>query len=267
MLEIFQYDFFLNAFLAALLASFACGIVGTFVVVRKVVFISGGIAHTAYGGIGLGYLMGINPLIGAFAFSTGAAYFISAMRRKNSSNEDTLIGILWAVGMALGIVFISLTPGYTPNLMSYLFGDILTVPFDDILIMIAADIIIAAVVFFNLDKFIAITFDEEYSRTLGLPVDRLYFLLYVLIALTTVILIKLVGIILVIALLTIPPTISIKFTKSIKSMMLLSILLGILFSFLGLLLSYYLNLASGASIILVGAAGFIFSVILTGNKN
>ncbi len=261
MFEIFQYDFMVNALIASLLASVAFGIVGSYVVVRKIVFISGGIAHTAYGGIGLGYLLGINPIYGALAFSLGAAGFISTMRKANSQFEDTLIGIMWAFGMALGIMFINFTPGYAPDLMSYLFGNILTIPQSELLVMSLLDLFIVGIVFLFFKEFQSITFDEEYSRTLGLPVDNLYLLLLMLIAVTTVLLIKLVGIILVIALLSIPSAISINYVKSLKSMMLLSIALGVIFTTVGLLLSYYLNLASGATIIIIAVAAYLISAL------
>ena len=262
MFEIFQYDFMLNAALASLLASIAFGIVGTYVVVKRIVFISGGIAHTAYGGIGLAFFIGINPFWGAIAFAVGAAVFISIVRRGEHQHEDTLIGIMWALGMAVGVILIGLTPGYVPNLMSYLFGNILTIPTIDLWGMLLLDIIIISVVSLFFRQFQAITFDEEYSRAIGLQVDNLYLLLLVLIAITTVILIKLVGIILVVALLAIPASISIHFVKSLKSMMILSSFLGIIFTISGLLLSYYLNLAAGATIIIVSVICYFASSLL-----
>jgi len=259
MFEIFNYDFMVNAVYACILASIACGIVGAYVVVKRIVFISGGISHTAYGGIGLGYFFGFNPLYGAIGFSLLTAGFLSVMRKKKSQHEDTIIGILWAFGMAVGILFVNLTPGYSSNLMSYLFGNILTVPVSELAMMLILDAVIIILVTVFYKEFQAITFDEEYSRTLGLPVDRLYLLLLVIIALTTVLLIKLVGIILVVALLSIPSAISIKFVKSLKQMMIMSVLLGLLFTLSGLFLSYYLNLSSGAVIIMVSSAGYLAS--------
>lgn len=259
MLELFQYNFFVNAVIASVLASVAFGIVGTYVVVKRIVFISGGISHTAFGGIGLGYLLGFNPIIGAFGFSIGAASFISVFRRNNKGSEDSLIGIMWAFGMALGILFTSLKQGYTPNLMSYLFGNILTIPRSDVYSMLILDTFIVAVVTLFYKQFQAVTFDEEFARTQGLPVDVIYTLLLIIIALTTVMLIKLVGIILVIAMLSIPASIAINYVKSIKGMMLVSVILGIIFTLGGLLLSYYLNLASGATIIMVSVAGYLIS--------
>jgi zinc transport system permease protein len=257
MTEIFEYEFIRNAIFASILASVACGIVGSFIVVKKLTFISGGIAHTAYGGVGLGYLLGINPLFGAIFFSLIASTSISIMRSKKNQSEDTLIGIMWALGMALGIIFISLSPGYAPDLMSYLFGNILAVSLLEIYLMIILNIIIVAVVMINFKKLQAVTFDEEYSRAMGINVDRYYFILYLLIALTVVLLIKVAGIILVIALLSIPASISLNFTKSIGRMITNAIFIGVGMMLLGLFLSYYLNLPSGSVIIIVSSIAYM----------
>ncbi|MCW8849390.1 MAG: metal ABC transporter permease [Melioribacteraceae bacterium] len=256
MIEILQYDFMVNAIIASLLASVACGIIGTYIVIKRLVFLSGGIAHSAYGGIGLGYLLSFNPIFGAVGSSILGAVFISKMRKNKSENEDTLIGIIWAFGMALGVLFIGLAPGYAPDLMSYLFGNILTVSKTEILFMAVADIIIIVTVTLFYKQFQAITFDEEYSKTAGLNVDLFYLILFVLIAVTIVLLIKLVGIILVVALLTIPAAISKFFATSLIKMMLYSILFGVTFTMVGLLFSYYLNLASGSAIIILSVFGY-----------
>jgi len=256
MFEIFEYEFMINALLASILASVACGIIGTYIVIKRLVFLSGGIAHSAYGGIGLGYLLSFNPIFGAVASSILGAIFVSKMRENKSENEDTLIGIIWAFGMALGVLFISLSPGYAPDLMSYLFGNILTVSKTELLLMLIADLIIIITVGIFYKHFQAITFDEEYSKTTGMNVERLYLLLFILIAVTIVLLIKLVGIILVVALLTIPAAISKFFAKSLKMMMLFAISFGLLFTVVGLLSSYYLNLASGSAIIILSVFGY-----------
>ncbi len=265
MFEIFHYDFMVNAILASVLASVVFGVVGTYVVVKRIVFISGGIAHTSYGGIGLALLIGVDPFWGAVTFSLVSAVFISIVRKQKRQHEDTLIGIMWAFGMALGVIFISLTPGYVPNLMSYLFGNILLIPSIDLIGMLLLDVIILTLVILFFKEFQAITFDEEFSRAIGLPVDNLYVLLLVLIAVTTVILIRLVGIILVVALLSVPAAISINYVRSIRSMMILSTILGLFFSISGLLLSYYLNLATGATIIIVAVFCYLISYVF-GNK-
>ncbi|MBN2571104.1 MAG: metal ABC transporter permease [Ignavibacteriales bacterium] len=267
MFEIFQYDFMINAILACLLASIAFGIIGTYVLVKRIVFISGGIAHSTYGGIGLGYLVGFSPLYGAIGFGILSALFISLLRKFKFQSEDLLIGIMWSFGMALGILFISFSPGYAPNLMSYLFGNILTISFEEIITISILDVIIFLIVIIFYEQFLAITFDEEFAETLGLPVGKLYTLLLVLIALTIVILIKLVGIILVIAMLTIPPSISIRFSNKLSQMMFISVILGIIFTLIGVLISYYLNLVSGATIIVVSIIFYLISLLFNRGKS
>lgn len=269
MLEVLQYEFMQNALIAGLLASVACGIIGVYVVVKRVVFISGGIAHASFGGIGLGYLLGINPVLGAVFFTITSALGIGLVTKRTKLPEDTAIGILWAMGMALGIIFINLAPGYAPDLFSYLFGNILTVPAFDLTLMLILDAVIITVVLLLYKEFLLLSFDEEFSTVVGVPTERLYLLLLCLIALTVVVLIRVVGIILVIALLTIPAALARQFTHNLKKMMLLSILAGIVFTFSGLWLSYLLDLASGATIILVsGTAMFIsFGVSKLRHKN
>jgi zinc transport system permease protein len=270
MLEALQYEFMRNALMAGLLAAVACGIVGVYVVVKKIVFISGGIAHTSFGGIGLGYFLGINPIIGALVFSLGSGLAIGGITRKTRLPADTAIGILWAVGMALGVIFIYLTPGYAPDLMSYLFGNILTVPMSDILLMLALDAVIIVIVFALFKEYLILSFDEEYATAIGMPVEKLYLLLLAMIALTVVVLIRVVGMILVIALLTFPAAMARLFTHNMKKMMGLSVIFGFLFMLGGLWLSYELKLPSGATIILLGgvilAASFGISKIRLKNK-
>ncbi|MFA6808417.1 MAG: metal ABC transporter permease [Eubacteriales bacterium] len=258
-MEVLQYEFMRNALTAGILASIACGIVGTFVVVKRIVFISGGISHSAYGGIGLGYYFGFNPMLGAVLFSLMTAMTIGLVSKKPGQREDTLIGVMWAIGMAIGVVFIQITPGYTADLFSYLFGSILAVPTTDITLMFILDILIMVVVFIFFREFTAICFDEEFAALISYP-KKLYLLLLCLVALTVVTLIRVVGIILVIAMITIPAGISAQFTESIKKMMFMSVLLGTIFTTLGLVLSYKFDIASGAAIILVSGVCYIFSL-------
>ncbi len=258
MINVLQYEFMRNALLAAILVSIACGIVGTLVIIKRLVFISGGIAHAAFGGIGLGYFIGLNPVITAIPFSISAALLIGVISRKTRISEDAAIGILWSLGMALGIIFIGLAPGYAPDLFSYLFGSILTVPFSDIVLMLVLDLIIIGVVMLLFKEFQAIAFDEEFSEIRGVPVRTLYLLLLCLIGLSIIILIRVVGIVLVIALLTIPSTIARQFVNRLKDLMILSTLCAIVLTVSGLILSYYFNLPSGALIVmLLGVVFFI----------
>ena len=259
MIEILQYEFMVNALAAALLAAVACGIIGVYVVVKRIVFIGGGIAHASFGGIGLGYLIGIEPVLCAIPFSIASAIAIGEVSRRAKLAEDTAIGIIWAMGMALGIVFISLTPGYAPDLFSYLFGNILTVPRSDLSVMLLLDVIIIVVVCLLYKEFLAITFDEEFATVIGVPAHKLYLVLLCLIALTVVLLIRVVGVILVIALLTIPAAVSRRFTNDLKKMMLLSIFFAASFAITGLYLSYLFDLPSGSMIVLVSGIVFLIS--------
>ena len=259
MMDILQYEFMQRAFIAALLVSVACGIVGTYVVIKRIVSLSGAISHAAFGGIGLGYFLGLNPILAAIPFSIVSAIGIGAIHEKVKISEDTAIGIIWSVGMAIGILFINLTPGYAPDLFSYLFGSILTVSNSDIIIMIILDILIIGIVYLFQREFLSIAFDEEYSKVLGIPSELIYILLLSLVALSVVVLIKVVGVILVIALLTIPAAITKQYTSNLKRLMFMSTVVGMVFTSLGLLLSYIFNLSSGATIVLVLAAGFLIS--------
>ena len=250
-MEVLQYEFMRNAIVAGLLAAIACGVVGVYVVVKKIVAISGSIAHASFGGVGLGYLLGISPVLGALFFTLASAIVMGRVTRKTKLPEDTAIGILWAIGMALGVIFIGLTPGYVPDLFSYLFGNILTVPTTDLIFMLVLDVIIIVLVAVFYKGFLALCFDEEFGTVVGAPMAALYLLLLCMIALTIVVLIRVVGIILVIALLTVPAALAKQFTYDLRRMMLLSVIFGVIFTFGGLWLSYVLDLASGATIILL----------------
>lgn len=258
----FEFKFIQNAILAGFLVSIACGIIGTLVVVKRITFISGGISHASFGGIGIGLYLGINPLFTAAIFSIISALLIGIIGERAKKREDSAIGIIWALGMAIGVIFVSLTPGYVPDLFSYLFGNILTVSMSDIYFLILLDFIILIVISTLYKEFLAISFDEEYAKSLGLPVKTLYYLLLCLIALTVVLLMRAVGIVLVIAYLTIPATISNLFTRNLKSMMILSAILGIIVSILGLILSYRFNIATGATIVIVSIF-FLLAASLT----
>jgi len=259
---ILQYTFMQNAFLAAVLVSVACGLVGTYVVVKRIVFISGGISHAAFGGIGLGYFLGVNPILAAIPFSIASALLMGLTSKKVKVSEDTAIGILWSLGMAIGIIFINLTPGYVPDLMSYLFGSILTVPTSDLVIMFILDIIIITLVYLLRREFQGISFDEEFSQVMGMHTTAIYLILLSLVALSVVVMIKVVGVILVIALLTIPAAIAKQYTYHLGRMMFISVILGMILTTGGLYISYLFNLASGATIVLVLGLGFFVSSII-----
>jgi len=267
MLEAFQFEFMRNAMMAGLLASLACGVVGVYVVVKKIVSMSGGIAHASFGGIGLGYFLNFSPVLGAMFFSLLSALTIGLVTRRTRLPEDTAIGILWALGMALGVIFIGLSAGYAPDLMSYLFGNILTVPVSDLYLMAALDFIIVALAAAFYKEFLVLSFDEEFGTVVGMPVTGFYLLLLCMVALTVVVLIRVVGMILVIAMLTFPAAMARQFTHDIKKMMILAVIFGMIFTFGGLWMSYVLNLASGATIILLSGLVLLLTYIAVGLRN
>ena len=260
MIEALQFEFMQNALIAGLLASVICGVMGTMVVVNRIVFLSGGIAHAAFGGIGLAFFFGWPYLVGTIGFSVIAALVMAIVTLKAKHRADTIIGVIWAIGMAIGILLLDLTPGYNVDLMSYLFGSILTVPDSDIWMMVGVAAVIFGVVTYFYNDYLALSYDEEFAQIRGVRVNTLYVLMIVMLALGVVMIIQVVGLILVIALMTIPPYIAEKYSKSLVSMMVLSSVLSALFTVIGLWLSYVFNLTSGASIIIVAGFGFLISL-------
>ncbi len=265
---LFEYQFLQNALLASILASIVCGIIGDIIIEKKLVMMSGGIAHTSYGGVGLGYLLGFEPIIGAFLFSVCAALGIGYIKRKGGARSDVVIGLFWSLGMALGILFIALMPGYPPDLSSYLFGNILSVTKSDLYLMVLLTVIVIFVIFALFNNWKAYLFDEEFATIIGIKTVFLEYLLLLLIAMTVVVLIRVVGIILVLALLTAPAATASVFTFDFKRRMLYSILFGSVFCIAGLWISYEMNIASGAVIVVISVISYLltYTVRTVNNK-
>jgi len=259
MMEAFQFEFMRNAFVAAVLASICCGVIGVYVVFKRMVGLSGGIAHVAFGGIGLGYFLGVNPLFTVLPFSLAAALGIGFVSRKSKLPEDTTIGIFWSIGMALGIILIKLTPGYAPDLFGYLFGNILTVSMSDIGLMLVLDILIVLMVGWLYNDLLSFSFDEDFARVSGVAVNFLYYALLCLVALSVVMLIKVVGMILVIALMTLPVAMAKQYTHSLRKTIYLAVAFGAFLTISGIGISYLYNLATGATIILTLGTAFLLS--------
>lgn len=258
-----EHGFLQSALIAGLLASIGCGVMGTYVVVKRIAFLAGGIAHSVLGGMGAAIYYGHDPLVGALIAAVVSALIIGAVRLKWKTQEDTLISALWAIGMAVGILFISQTPGYQSDLMSYLFGNILLVPTDSLWFMVALDAALLAIVAAYHRQFLAVVFDEEFARLRGIPVTFFYLLLLVLVAVTVVLLIQVVGLILVLALLTLPAAVAGHYVHSLGRMMLLATLLGSLVSISGLAISYSPDLPPGPVIILLAGSLYVVSVIFS----
>jgi zinc transport system permease protein len=247
--SIFQYGFIIKGLLGAIFASITAGLAGTYVVSKRMVFLSGGITHASFGGIGIGYFLGINPVLGAAVFGILSALGVEYLSVKQKIREDSAIGILWAFGMAIGIIFIYLTPGYTPNLMSYLFGSILTVSRADIIALgiMSAILILYFGIFYR--TILYISFDEVFARTYSSYVDIFKYITTSLIALTIVLNIRMAGVVLVISLLTIPPNIAMLFTRVYFKIVIWSVLAGFVGTATGYAISFYAGIPVGATII------------------
>ena len=253
MIEALSYEFIQNALIAGVLVSIVSGIIGSLIVVNRMVFLAGGIAHTSYGGIGLAIFLGFPIFLGASLFAVISALIIASITLNHRDRVDTFIGLMWAVGMALGVVFIDLTDGYKGDLMSYLFGSILSVTDSDIYYMVILLISTILIVTLRYREILAVSYDIEYAKLRGINVRFYYTLILVLSALSVVVAIKVVGLILVIALLTIPIYIAEKLSNTLYMMMILSGIFSSIFTILGLVISYIYNISSGASIILISA--------------
>jgi zinc transport system permease protein len=252
--HLLAFDFVRHAILAGLLASVLCGVVGTFVVVKRLVFISGGISHAAFGGLGLCYYLGLDYRLGAGAVAVGSALALSGGGRGRGRSHDAIIGILWAVGMAAGVVFLHLTPGYAPNLQTYLFGNILTVTARDVRLTLGLVVVLLALLALFWKELVAVAFDEAFAAVQGVPVRLVLAALMVAIALAVVFLIQLVGTLLVIALLTIPPALALRLVDGFLAVMVTATLAGMAMTLGGLVLSYAFDLPSGPAVVLLGAA-------------
>lgn len=263
MFDLLHMHFMHNAMLAAGMAGIVCAIVGTLVVINRIVFISGGIAHTAYGGVGLSVFFGLTPLFGITLVSIVASLLMAWVTLKAKHRMDTMIGVLWALGMAVGVILVDMTPGYNVDLMSYLFGSIMTVPNSDLWLMACLTLLILGTVGYFYVDFVAMSFDPEFARVRGIPVTGLYILLMLTIGLSVVIVIQVVGLILVIALMSISPFIAERFSPSPLHMMGISLGLNLIFAVLGLLLSISLDVSAGPSIILVASLAFFGAQVLS----
>lgn len=260
MIEALQYAFMRNALIAGILISIACGIVGTLVVLRRIVFLSGGIAHAAYGGIGLGFFLGLDPLLSALGFAVIFALGMGLVEIKARQRADTVIGALWAIGMAFGIILLDFTPGYKADLMSYLFGSILAVPTHYLWWVLALDVVILLFITLLFKEVLAISFDEIFATTRNIPVEALQLATICVVTLAVVLMMRVVGLILVIALLTMPAAIALQWAKSVPKAMLLATLLSMVFIVVGLWVSYGLNLTSGATIIMIAGIAYFISL-------
>ena len=267
MLELLSYAFIQNALLAGIIVSIITAIIGTLVVSNKMVFLSGGIAHSAYGGVGLAIFFGLPMLLSTSLFCVFVTIIIALASYKNKENLDILIGLTWAVGMSFGIILADLTPGYQADLMSYLFGSLLAVTHDDINYMASLLVIVLIIIVTFYRDILAVSYDTEYAKLRGVKTKFFYTLILILSSLTIVISIKVVGLILVIALLTIPIYIASFYCKNLLSMMIVSAILSIIFTIIGLCISYEFDISSGTSIIMTSSLCALVTFIFKSIRN
>lgn len=259
MFELLQYDFFQNALISTILISICCGLVGTYIVAKRMVFISGGITHASFGGLGLSYYLGLSPMLGATVFAQLAALGILFLGENKKFREDSLIGIFWSAGMAIGILFIYLTPGYAPNLISYLFGNILTVTTGQIILTGVLCLIVVLFFAYFYRPLFYIAFDKEYSQTHHVHVNILDIAITMIIALCIVVCLKLAGIILIISYLTIPQAIAGLFYKNFTQQLVASSLISMIGSVAGLFIAATLQTPTGATIVVCFLLLFVLS--------
>ncbi len=254
--------FLQRAVFASLLSGLSLGITGTFVVIKRISTISGALAHAVLGGVGIAYYFGYSPISGAFVFAILSAVVLGFVKIKAKQHEDTVIAALWAIGMSVGVIFMYITPGYQADLLTYLFGNILLINPAQLYTIAGLDVFVLFIMFLFYRQFVSLSFDEEYSKLRGIKVNLVYILLLCLIAVTIVVLIQIVGLILVIALLSLPASISEMFSKNIFPMMIIACLLSILFAITGLIIAYPSNLPPGAVIVILSGLSYLIALII-----
>jgi len=267
MIKFFEYQFVQNAFVASVLLSILIGLVGSYIVARRLVFLSGGITHASFGGVGIAWYLGLNPIAGAAVFAVLTALGLEVLTQNKKLREDSAIGMLWSFGMAIGIFFVFLTPGYAPNLMSYLFGDILTISSTDVWLLVALSIItlIFYAVFYHAILFYA--FDPNYAKTQHLPVVFINIILKIIIALVIVFSIRAVGIILLISLLTIPANVANLFTNKFTKIISFSFLVSMISLIVGIIFSYWFNVPTGATVVLTLIILYLIARLIISIRN
>ncbi len=248
-MELLDYIFFQHALVGSLLASIVCGMIGTYIVTRRLVFISGGLTHASFGGIGIGLYAGVPPLLTAAAFAVLSAFGVEWLSKRKDVREDSAIAVFWTLGMAVGVIFTFLSPGYAPDLSAYLFGNILTITLTDIALLGALALLLGVFFALCLNPIVYIAFDREFARSQGIRVRTFEYLLMMFTALTIVACLRMVGIVLVISLLTVPQMTANLFTSRFRDIIWLSMLIGYLGCLGGLWFSFSKNIPSGASII------------------
>lgn len=261
-MEIFQYTFFQNALLGVIIVSIMSAMIGTYIITRRLMFITGGVTHACFGGLGIGYYLGVSPILMAGVFAVASSLGVEWLTTKHRVREDSAISVMWALGMAIGTLFIFLTPGYVPELNSFLFGNILTITKEDLIAFAVFMVIFVAFFLSCYNLIVSCAFDKDFARTKGQPVALINTIMTVAIAICVVLTIRLIGIMLLMSLLSMPQMIAEVFTARLKPMIMISVVVSIVCSVLGLILSYILGVPASATIVLALVAVYIVARVL-----
>lgn len=260
--EILNYAFFQNALMSIVLISISCAVVGTYIVARRLVFITGGITHASFGGLGVGFFLGVNPTLSALLFALLSGFGVEWITRRNSVREDSAIAAFWSLGMAIGVIFIFLTPGYTPGLTEFLFGNLLTITYTDLILFSLYTVVLLAFFALCLRPIIYVAFDRDFARTQRLPVRFIEYTMMFFISVCVVLTIRLIGIMLMMSMVTIPQNTADLFKQRFGSLVLLSAAISITGGVGGLFLSYWLNVPASACIIFVLVLFYVLAKLI-----
>ncbi len=263
-IDVFKYQYLLNALIAALLSAIVCSVVGTYIVARRMVFLAGGITHASFGGVGIALYSGFNPIFGALLFAVGSSLGIEIANEKGKIREDSAIGIIWSLGMAIGALFMSMRTGYTSgDLSSYLFGSILTVTQSDVLalLIVAILVIVGAILF--LHPIMLVAFDKDFAKSKGIATRTISYIMAIVTAAAIVLSIRIMGIVLLISLLSLPVVISDMMCKSYRQIVIIAPIIAIIGNVGGLILSYYCDIPPGTAIIFILSALLIIVKFIT----
>lgn len=262
MIEILKYDFFIHALLGVCLISISSALIGSYIVSRRLVSIAGGVTHACFGGLGLGYFIGIDPLITASLFAVGSSVGVEGLSARLRLREDSAVAVVWAIGMALGVLFVFMTPGYVPELNTFLFGNILTVNTEDLWIFLCYTILLIGFFLWKYREIEACAFDRDFATTAGLPVKMISYTMTVLIALCIVLTIRLVGIMLLISVMSLPMMTAEEFSHRLSRLIPLSGAISLIACVGGLFIGAAVDVPCSAIIVMLLAAAFITAKIV-----
>lgn len=262
MLQLLDYPFFVSAIIGVVLISISAAVIGTYIITRRMAAISGGVTHACFGGLGLGYFLGISPVVMAAVFAVASSVGVEWMSTRHRLREDSAIAVIWAIGMAIGVMFVFMTPGYVPELNSFLFGNILTISRADLWAFGVFTAVVCGFFAWRYKQIIACAFDRDFARVIGLPTRFITYTMTVLVAVCIVLTIRLVGVMLLMSMLSLPIMTAEVFARRYGSMMALSVAVSVVCSLAGLFIGAVVDVPCSAFIVLINAGVFILAKII-----